>query len=596
MNSMAFLKDNKRKIVASCKYNITEVTNIDLKYKIINDGGRTADFERMLYKGCPVIPQSKNNSCVLDDKETFIDLNRKPQVIKICNSIHNIDATNRTKINIFSETVRFIRMVDGLNSSDIFSFETISIYVNSLISSYNNGVKGKTLSSRQNSLKSLLRSMDFELFKKCEKLFYSFPNDTDACSPYTDSEVKKLLSSLQLIYNEYSHHIKNGTKPELFPLYQKDTEGKVCYKNSTSSIKRISYGKNNSVWIRDLIRVAYYMTCFYTGANAASLIKLRLSDFSTELFKDINRKNYKLITKKGRQSGRVNEISVGFTKEAKSFFEDWVEISGKINNSSDGYLFPNPSSEKKRYLDETGVRDLNKIFLNLGLPALSSQRFRKTKATLIMRATESVFFVSQGLNNSVDTASKYYSNGNPVTMEFSLASALFVRQQTALGYSLDETIVDSSFLFRDPLKVDEISSKFKKMTNGLRCNGSYEDKSKKLKDNLIKNGLAEENDIVACYKFLECFGCRHHAIVAEVDDIWLLLSFSDAILEAVTRPAINSHPSNLLNKVNNTIQLIICRIKKEYKNVYNEAYEKYLVEAHPLWRDKDDLDLLLGVY
>lgn len=593
---MAFLKDNKRKIVTSYKHHATEAINIDLKSKTIKDGTKIADFERLLYKGCPVMPRGKRNFFILDDKETFINLNRKPLIIKICNSIHNMDATNRTKINVYRETLRFIRMMDGLNIMDIFSFENISIYLNSLMSEYNNGVKGKTLSSRQNSMKSLLKSIDFELFKKCEKLFFSFPDDTDICSPYTDGEVKELLFSLQLIYSDYSQHIKKGTKPKLFPLHQKDIDGKLRYKNSTSSIKRISYGRNDSVWVGDLVRVAYYMTCFYTGANAASLIKLKLSDFSPEPFKDINRRSYKLTTKKGRQSGKVNEISIGFTKEAKCFFEGWIEISRKINNSSDGYLFPNPSSEKKLYFDETGMGALNKIFLNLGLPALSSQRFRKTKATLIMRATESVFFVSQGLNNSVETAAKYYADGNPVTTEFSLASALYIREQTALGKPLDDAISESAFLYKDPLKGSEVSKKFKKLTNGLRCGGPFKDKAVKLKDVLVKNGLAESHDVVACHKFLECFGCRHHAIIAEVDDIWLLLSFNDVILESLIRPAINSRPSNLLNKVNNTIQVIIERIKREHSVVYKEAYEKYLNEMHPLWQDTNDLELILGIY
>lgn len=239
---------------------------------------------------------------------------------------------------------------------------------------------------------------------------------------------------------------------------------------------------------------------------------------------------------------------------------------------------------------------LNKTFVDLGLPALSSQRFRKTKASLIIRATESVFFVSQGLNNSVETVAKHYADGDPVTTEFSLASALYIREQTALGKPLDKAITESAFLYHDPLKASEASKKFKKMTNGLRCGGAFKDKAIKVKEVLVKNGLAESNDIVACHKFLECFGCKHHAIVAEVDDIWLLLSFNDVILESVTRPAINSRPSNLLNKVNNTIQIIIERMKAEHTAVYNEAYDKYLNGMHPIWQDVNDLELMLGIY
>ena len=471
------------------------------------------------------------------------------------------------------------------------------MYIKSLVSLYHQGNKGKTLSGRQNSIKALLKSMDHELYKQCESMFFSFPDDTQSVTPYTDDEVKELFSALQIIYNCYSTHVENNTKPKAFPLYElKNAQGNYRYINKTSSERTVSYNNSDTVWITDLVRAAYFMTCFYTGANSSSLLKLKLSDFTGEIFKNLNRKTYKLSTKKGRQSGRTNEIDVGFTKEARSFFESWINVSKKINNDANCFLFPNPSINNKSPMTDSGMSVLNKTFVDLGLPALSSQRFRKTKASLIMRATESVFFVSQGLNNSVETVAKHYADGNPVTTEFSLASALYIREQTALGKPLDKAITESAFLYHDPLKESEANNKFKKLTNGLRCGGAFKDKAIKVKEALVKNGLAEHHEMVACHKFLECFGCRHHAIIAEVDDIWLLLSFNDVILESVTRPAINSRPSKLLSKVNNTIQVVIERIKKEHTAVYNEAYDKYLDGVHPLWKDTNDLELMLGIY
>lgn len=88
----------------------------------------------------------------------------------------------------------------------------------------------------------------------------------------------------------------------------------------------------------------------------------------------------------------------------------------------------------------------------------------------------------------------------------------------------------------------------------------------------------------------------HHAVVAEVEDIWLLLSFGDVILESLTTPSINSKPSNLLNKVHSTVQVIIERIKTKHATVYHEAYQKYLDTAHPLWQDTSDIELMLEIY
>lgn len=594
---MAFLKDNKRKVAFPSLINSDAVINISLRDKSITDGHGTANFERLLYKNCPVLPMAGKRNIAPIDKSKIIDADRQLLAVRICNAIHDLDATERTKVNIFNETVRFLRMTDAENIKNIFCADTISMYVKNLVRLYHEGVKGKTLSGRQNSIKVLLKSIDHCLYKQCEGIFFTFPADTQIVEPYTDDEIEEIFIALKFIYDCYSSHIEYNTKPKAFPLYElKDLKGNYKYKNKTVTKRTVSYRNSDTVWISDLVRVAYFITCFYTGANASSLLKLRLSDFTEELFKSLNRKTYKLSTKKGRQSGRTNEIDVGFTKEARAFFESFFKISKKINNNEDGFLFPNPSANNKSHMSDSSMGILNKTFLDLGLPALSSQRFRKTKASLIMRATESVFFVSQGLNNSVETVAKHYADGNGVTTEFSLASALYVREQTALGKPLDKVIVDSAFLYHDPLKENEVSKKFKKLTNGLRCGGAFKDKAIKVKEVLVKNGLAEHHDVVACHKFLECFGCRHHAIIAEVDDIWLLLSFNDVILESITRPAINSRPSNLLNKVNNTIQAIIERMKNEHAAVYNEAYDKYLDGVHPLWQDTDDLELMLGIY
>ncbi|EKT66681.1 hypothetical protein [Providencia alcalifaciens] len=594
---MAFLKDNNRKTVTSSFTNTDTLININLQDKSITDGHGTANFERLLYKYCPVLSIVGKRTLIPIEKSEIIYANRKLLVVRICNAIHALDATERTKVNVFNETVRFLKMADAENIKNIFCIDTISMYIKNLVRLYHKGNKGKTLSGRQNSIKALLKSMDYELYKQCESIFFSFPADTQSVIPYTDYEIKELFSALQVIYNCYSSHIENNTKPKVFPLYElKDPQGNYKYKDKVQSERTVSYRNSNTVWITDLVRVAYFMSCFYTGANATSLLKLKLSDFTEELFKCFNRKVFKLNTKKGRQSGRINEIDAGFTKKTRIFFDSWFSTSNKINNNKDGFLFPNPSTNNKSYMTDSSMGALNRTFVDLGLPALSSQRFRKTKASLIMRATESVFFVSQGLNNSVETAAKHYVDGNPVTTEFSLASALYIREQTALGKPLDKVILDSAFLYHDPLKENEASKEFKKLTNGLRCGGAFKDKAIKVKNVLIKNDLAEHHDVVACHKFLECFGCRHHALIAAVDDIWLLLSFNDVILESVTRPAINSRPSNLLTKVNNTIQVIIERMKKEHAEVYNEAYDKYLDGVHPLWQDMNDLELMLGIY
>ncbi|MGQ7263671.1 hypothetical protein [Vreelandella sp. V005] len=594
---MAFLKESKRKTSAARQTNFENVVSINLKDRFITDGHGTANFVRLLYKGCPILSMEERRTNKPKHQTDLIDANRRELAVKICNAIHGMDKTERTKINIFRETVSFIRKMDSEGINDTFCHDSISIYVNELTKLYEKGIKGKSLSSRQNSIKSLLKELDIELYEQCKYIFIAFPSDSEPTKPYTDDELKKIALALYTIFNNYAKHLENDTTPTTFPLYtEKNEDGSYKFISNGSSVRHTTYRNSCSTWKTDLVRAAYFITSLHTGVNSNPLLELKISDIAEETFQDITRGTYKLRTIKRRQSGKINEIEAGFTKKGKTFFDRWLRISKKLNSYKDGYIFPNFSGNKPSKMTNSNTSSLNKYINSFGIPAFSNQRFRKTKASLIMRATESIFMVAQGLNNSVATASKYYANGDPVTTELSLASALYIREQTALGVPLDNAIKESTFVFNDPIKESGANTKYKKLSNGLRCGGAFGEKSIKIKSTLIKEGIAKESDLVACHKFLECFGCMHHAVVAEVEDIWLLLSFSDVILESLTTPSINSKPTNLIHKVHNTVQVIIERMKTKHTTVYSEAYQKYLDTPHPLWQDTSDIELMLEIY
>ena len=596
---MSFIKKTARKTTVPALFSNATVTHINLKDRNIVNGNNIANFERLCYLNCPVLPiEGKRIKIPLKQTE-LVDANRKDLIINICNIINELDVANRTKINLFNELVAYFRFSDSIGSKIYFDIETVSLYIDLLIEKYHSGTKGKGLSVRQARLRMILKEIDPKVHEQCKDIFFKFPHDTENVQPYTDGEVKEIVYSLYAIYEDYSRHFKDETVPLIFPLYrEKDSNGvSRLHRQHIFKPRRVTaYKTNSTVWKSDMSRVAYYLTCFYTGVNASPLLGMKLSDLTEEPFKGVTRKIYKLKTVKGRQGNKINNIDVGFSNKAKVFLESWIEISRELNLEQDGYLFPIVVNDKCSQMTTHTSTVINKYLLSLELPTLSSQKFRKTKASLIMRATESIFMVAQGLNNSVETAAKHYADGDPVTAEFSLASALYVRERTALGEPLEKVVKESSFLFKDPVREQAVGEKAKKLSNGLRCNGAFKEKSKRIKEALVKEGIATEIDAVACYKFLECFGCKHHAVVAEVQDVWLLLSFNDVILQAATRPSMNSKPSNLFNKVNNTLQLMLDKIKKEHAVVYNEAYDKYLDDSHPLWKDSEDLDLMLGVY
>jgi len=239
---------------------------------------------------------------------------------------------------------------------------------------------------------------------------------------------------------------------------------------------------------------------------------------------------------------------------------------------------------------------INHSFKALGLPTLTNQRFRKTKASLIMRATNSIFTVAEGLNNSPETVAKHY----PVSSEFSLSTMLNVRERTARGESLADAKENSVFNYSDPVRENSLNQQEIRYmpisSSGIRCKSPFGEKSLKLKQALIDSKIAKDTDGVACYKFLECFGCRHHAVIADMEDIWLMLSFRDVLLGVMTRPSINSVPGDLLVKISNTVESILLRIKIEFVDVYDLAIKRYMDGPHPLWSNENDFDLLMEIW
>ena len=68
------------------------------------------------------------------------------------------------------------------------------------------------------------------------------------------------------------------------------------------------------------------------------------------------------------------------------------------------------------------------------------------------------------------------------------------------------------------------------------------------------------------------------------------------ILQSLIRPSVNSEPTLVLSRVSNTLKVLLDKMAKDFPQIYQQAYEKYLDSPHPLWTDEDDLDLIMGVY
>jgi hypothetical protein len=566
--------------------------------KIITNGHSTAHFERLCYKNCPVLHIEGRRLQKKTRDTELVDMNRRRLVKKVSIVINEMDMSDRSKINIFAQLLSFFRCCDSNDISDIFSEASVQVYIESLVDKYHSGVKGKTLSQAQGVFKSFLKEYDSHFYNICKKFFYVFPDDSRPVEPYTDQELKDISRCLYDVYENYQMYVFAKMIPYKFPLLSSDYLKSRGIVRASTVERQVEAYTNKDQWKYDLSRTAFFIFCFYTGVNTSSLLSLKHEHINSDVFKEVSRGVFKLSIVKGRQAGEVNNIDVGFGRKARDFIKRWIYVSKVISNGSP-YLFPKIVNGKCSKMTDSNVSQFSKVFENFGLPGINSQRFRKTKASLIMRTTESIFKVAEGLNNSVETAAQHYSDGDSTTIEFSLASALDVRRRTALGDELEVAKKESGYKFKDPLRERSAliaGQKPTQVSNGLRCLKPFSEKSLDLKKQLVDAGIASDNEKVACYKFLDCFRCSFHAVIAEVQDVWMLLSFQDVILESLSRPALNSMPSNMLQKVLNTIKKILAQIKKEYPLIYRGAEEKYQLSPHPLWSSEDDFELLMNVY
>lgn len=72
---MSFIKSEKRKLISAEQG--AEITHIDLKNKYISYEDKTADFNRLYFRGCPVLPIKGKKTLIPKNQGTPVDANRR---------------------------------------------------------------------------------------------------------------------------------------------------------------------------------------------------------------------------------------------------------------------------------------------------------------------------------------------------------------------------------------------------------------------------------------------------------------------------------------------------------------------------------------
>tara|TARA_E500000178_G_scaffold356653_1_gene436668 strand:- start:2313 stop:4109 length:1797 start_codon:yes stop_codon:yes gene_type:complete len=593
-------KDKKRrkqivKTEGSDHSNVVVIKNSEEHKLELNFNGEIARFERLRYLGCPTYFASR-------DKSSVVLLNRDAFVNEMFELFKGYDTTSKTGYGRFCFLCNFVKYWDGRGEVVDFSLEQVIAYFNHRNDMVLLGKKNKnSLVKEKQHLVSILNELGKEyIAQQIPKI----ENRRGAAIPtkaIADKDYGTLGLKLMAAFHEYVRCFFNGVPPITCPLFDIDFAVKNGITEAQIRKSRgARYVEKNVYWTNSLTRIAIIITAKWTGANLAPLTSLTKGD--AKLIKKSTGDNYKFDSVKARALYQRQGLGIGFTKRAKEFIESWLVVSEKMAPGDDAPLFPifdaHGSLKVTSSTYNNPHKSINHKLKAMGLPEITLRKLRNTRSSLIQRAFEDTFITASANRNTIQTTHEHYLNGVEQNHEMELARAFEVQKALTEGKEKKAAIEEFKAKIKDPFTSEEWKAKRKeatanKLPNGARCTEPTGKVAKKSLRAIKSLNLGDDRE---CISFLACFDCSKHALVAEVDDIWLMLSFLDSLMETISRPSINSYPSEAFQNAVDKTQHILSRMQVKSPDNYELASCKHSEAPHPLYSEETDLTDLMEIY
>lgn len=580
---------------------IDKVSPIDIESMELKFGLLIARFKRLKYKGCPKIHRSVSGRD-FSPKVELIEMDRDPFIRQMYDIFKGFSSHSPVGYARFAFLARYVEYLDqngfeaNLTESNVFAyfkFQESQV----LRGKYN---KNSLQKDKTHFVAILHASGDSVLARK-------FPQIIDRRSAaiptpaLADSDYAAIARKLINAFVAYTECIFQDQPPEICPLFNSEealnnglSETKIRRSRSLAKTDKRPFWKNR------VTEIAIMITSLWTGANLTPLLSLRRSD--VQKFKKCGVDQYVFDSVKARALYEKDELGIGFTKRSKEFFENWLLVSEMIDPRSEAMLFP--------YLDIKGNlidpllgfalphRKINPKLKAMGWPNITTKILRSTRSSTSTRAYSDIFVTAWINRNSVNVSLKHYLAGNAAVHELQLAGAFSVQKAVTEGVAKEEAIKEYMAKFQDPFThkewIDRKNNALATKTpTGVRCTSPFSEKAEK---SLRPFRELESSKTGACIDFLECFECTHHALIAEVDDIWLMLSFLDTLEEVMSRPSYESFPSEHFAKIKLMTLSILEKMREKSPDHYFEAQRKNGEMPHPLYSDEDSIHDLLEVY
>lgn len=578
--------------------------------------GIKSHFYRLRYRNVPTVKEIRSGSEVL--------VNRDDIVREIYHGLsflpHNV-----TKQHYFSGLVSYFRYLDGVGyNGDPFSNAVMTDSIKHFNKLREKGMQVSEVMRIKDGLSVLLKLWNREAdVKLLPNIARNTPAENKAFS--IETELKPLSKILVRGALAFQNAIEKNELLDIHPFYDEELfseQAKIQeWTPPLTATKKYGFKqcmipvpgtiKDSPLPLERLYRQVFYnhasrnwffVLSMLTGMNKSVLASVQHKDVS---FKSIGSGRFVFDGKKFRASYKDLDNSAGFSLRTKELLIRWLKTSKLmyqslgIPNSNELPLCPFFSASGEIWT--FGTHGTNLSYINTQLQkvtglTVTASRFRATKSDVLMRVTEDIFLVSQGLNNTVNVVAKRYSSGVQADHDNNLNATFSALRAVAKGEEIGKAIEDAKAMRSDILsdydykKLRTRESKEQPLMttpSGIKCAGATPEKLVAEARRMKQLGIDFSKDAGRCTDFLACFDCASHKLVASENDIWLMLSFLDQIEDLKEIVASNSTPKGEYFAVEGMLKKVLLRLKQKAPKNYAQAKQKVDDgDYHPLYQDR----------
>lgn len=585
-----------------------QIDDMVLHYK----GAGKCYFKRLKYRGCPNVLAKPAGAFPANIPLTDM---QRDDVVRELYYLMQANLTSITRTHFISVT-HYFRWIDAQNRSipdnDYWHKELTDDYVTDMIQQIErNELHTTNAFRRKSSIKWVLLAMGRHRQARALTVIEGVRKSTRPRSGlHVEYELRPIAKLLLKAYTELLKHFTAGTRPTIHPLYDAELVEIQIHKRNVKSPRRYVEAFTRALFKshphNHLVRVAMMLIFMFTGINTKPLSDMKISDVR---FKQVRGGRYIFDTVKGRAGHGEQDNAMGFTQYARGFVEGWLKVALTMSNGDDSApLFPYFTSDNqmKSYSVEVvpPQKGINKMLLKMGLPSITSSAFRKTKSDVLMRETEDVYLVSMSLNNTVQVTKNNYANGVESDHQKALNASMDATYNIVKGVGVDEAVHTAKFTATDifdQYEYEQLRSNQDRSHEGLtplgvRCQDNTKGAAKAIERAIHRTGIKTLDVENICTDFFGCYECSQHALVADVEGIWLTLSFKDTLHQLQQTPAINSMPKAEYTTLWQTLSHILELYKEKSAENYAKALEKNKTTPHPLYQTVLSINDLLEVF